>query len=66
MSGNKVGQVERFKYLESILQMDAVFEKYMKNNKIKCEWTKWREVSVILYDKRIKTRLNKQTVRYTH
>ena len=48
--------MERFKYLRSVVQKDGGFEEDMKH-RIKCGWTKWREASGILCDKRIPIRL---------
>ena len=56
LSGDVVGEVERFKYLGSVIQKDGGFEEDMKH-RIKCGWTKWREASGILCDKRIPIRL---------
>ena len=50
-----MGEVERFKYLGSVVQKDGGFEGGMKH-RIKCGWTKWREASGVLCDKRIPIR----------
>ena len=52
LSGDIVGEVERFKYLGSVVQNNGDFEEDMKH-RVKCGWIKWREASGVLCDKRI-------------
>jgi len=51
------GEVERFKYLGSVLQKDGGFKENMKH-KIKCGRMEWKEALGALYDKNISIRLN--------
>ena len=53
---DSVGEVERFKYLGSVVQKDGGFEEDVKN-RIKCGWMKWREASGVLCDRRMPIRL---------
>jgi len=68
MSGNKVSEVESFKYLGFFVQKNGGFDEDVKHG-IKCGWIKRREVSGVLCDKRIPMRLNgkfyKSVVRLT-
>lgn len=59
MNNAKVGEVERYKYLESVLQMNGGFVEDMihYSYRIVCEWMNWKKMSVILYAKSIPIRL---------
>ena len=50
LSGDVVGEVERFKYLGSVVQNNGDFEEDMKH-RVKYVWMKWREVSGVLCNK---------------
>ena len=67
IGGNRIGheimlnedvvkEVEKFKYLGSVVQKDGGFEEDIKH-RIKCGRVKWREASGVLCDKRIPIRL---------
>jgi len=56
VSGEELGKGESFKYLGSFVQKNEGFDKDVKY-RIRCEWIKGREMSGILYDKRIPMRL---------
>jgi len=53
MSSDVVGEVERFKYLGSLLQKNGCLEENI-NHKIMCGWMKWKKASGVLCDKRSK------------
>lgn len=51
-----MSEVNRFKYLRSVVQTNGGFENDVKNSII-CRWMKWKEVIGILCDKRILLRI---------
>jgi len=57
ISGDVIGEVKSVKYLRSFAQKDGSFVMGVKH-RIRCGWIKLREVSGILCDERILTRLN--------
>lgn len=54
--GNKLKQVETFKYLGSIMNAKGGCEQDVKN-RIKAAWQKWRDLSCVLCDPKITVRL---------
>lgn len=47
LSGDEVDEIEKLKYLESVIQKDMGVEEDMKH-RIKCSWMKWRKTSVYI------------------
>ena len=56
MGDDEVGEVDKFKYLGSVVQNNGGNEEDVKN-RIKCGWLKWREASGVLCDRRMPIRL---------
>jgi len=54
--GNKLRQVETFKYLGAVLSANGGCESDVKN-RIKAAWSKWREVSGVVCDKNMSKRV---------
>lgn len=50
--GNIIGDVDSFKYLRSFIKRDGCFFVDIKHW-IKCNWIKERELSSVLFDKKV-------------
>lgn len=59
MSNDKVGEVEEFKYLEPYLQNNDCSEEDMKHW-IKCGWMSYKEILVVLGDKRVRVKVERK------
>lgn len=62
ISGNKRGEIERFRHLGSFLMSDEDLKDDLKPE-IKSEWTKWRKVSGILYKQKISIKVKINFIR---
>ena len=56
LDGQVVPQKETFRYSGSMLQKDGDIDEDV-NHLIKAVWMKWRQVSSVLYDKRVPQKL---------
>ncbi len=54
--GKRLNQVERFKYLGSMMDCTGGTELDVRN-RISAGWAKWREVSNVIYDKKMQLKL---------
>ena len=63
MESTVISKVERFRYLESIIQGNGEIDEDI-NQQVKIGWQKWKNASGVLCDKKITLRL--KAVSYTH
>ena len=62
LDGQVVPQKDTFRYLESILQKDGDIDEDVRH-RISADWLKWRQVSGVLCDRRLKGKFYRITIR---